>query len=120
MARRRYQRGYLYLRGRRTLVWVGRWREDVMRSDGSVQRIRRSLVIGTRADFPTRRLAERHFETLLARVNAPSYRPGRIASLLGEFAVTTAVVLCPSLFWYPLNSSLDTSEPDLDRLTRKQ
>lgn len=68
MARRRYQRGYLYLRGRKTSVWVGRWREDVMRSDGSVQRIRRSLVIGTRADFPTRRLAERQFETLLARI----------------------------------------------------
>ena len=85
MARRRYQRGYLYLRGRRTSVWVGRWREDVMRSDGSVQRIRRSLVIGTRADFPTRRLAERQFETLLARINAASYRPGRIASL-AEFA----------------------------------
>jgi integrase len=85
MARRRYQRGYLYLRGRKTSVWVGRWREDVMRSDGSVQRIRRSLVIGTRADFPTRRLAERQFETLLARINAPSYRPGRIASL-AEFA----------------------------------
>jgi integrase len=85
MARRRYQRGYLYLRGRKTSVWVGRWREDVMRSDGSVQRIRRSLVIGTRADFPTRRLAERQFETQLARINAPSYRPGRIASL-AEFA----------------------------------
>ena len=85
MARRRYQRGYLYLRGKKTSMWVGRWREDVMRSDGSVQRIRRSLVIGTRADFPTRRLAERQFETLLARINAPSYRPGRIASL-AEFA----------------------------------
>ena len=85
MARRRYQRGYLYFRGRRTSVWVGRWREDVMRSDGSVQRIRRSLVIGTRTDFPTRRLAERQFEALLARINAPSYRPGRIANL-AEFA----------------------------------
>jgi integrase len=85
MARRRYQRGYLYLRGRRTSVWVGRWREDVMRSDGSVQRIRRSFVIGTRTEFPTRRLAERQFETLLARINAPSYRPGRVASL-AEFA----------------------------------
>jgi len=42
-------------------------------------------VIGTRTEFPTRRLAERQFETLLARINAPSYRPGRIASL-AEFA----------------------------------
>lgn len=85
MARRRYQRGYLYLRGKKTSVWIGRWREDVMRSDGSVQRIRRSIVIGTRTEFPTRRLAERRFDTMLSRVNAPSYRPGRIATF-AEFA----------------------------------
>src|SRR6202022_4660748 len=48
MARRRYQRGYLYLRGKKTSAWIGRWREDVMRSDGSIQRIKRSIVIGTR------------------------------------------------------------------------
>ncbi len=85
MARRRYQRGYLFSRGRRASVWVGRWREDVIRSDGSVKRIKRSVVIGTKTEFPTRRLAERRFETLLARINAPSYRPGRIATL-AEFA----------------------------------
>jgi integrase len=85
MARRRYQRGYLYLRGKKTSVWVGRWREDVMRSDGLVQRIRRSFVIGTRTEIPTRRLAERRFETMLSRVNSPSYRPGRVATF-AEFA----------------------------------
>src|SRR5712692_1132174 len=85
MARRRYQRGYLFLRGMRISVWVGRWREDVIRAGGFVGRIKRSVVIGTKTEFPTRRLAERQFETLLARINAPSYRPGRIASL-AEFA----------------------------------
>ena len=85
MARRRYQRGYLYLRGKKTSVWVGRWREDVMRSDGLVQRIRRSFVIGTRTEIPTRRLAERRFETMLSRVNSPSYRPARVATF-AEFA----------------------------------
>jgi integrase len=85
MARRRYQRGYLYLRGKKTSVWVGRWREDVMRSDGLVQRIRRSFVIGTRTEIPTRRLAERRFETMLSRVNSPRYRPGRVATF-AEFA----------------------------------
>lgn len=85
MARRRYQRGYLYLRGKKTSVWIGRWREDVMRSDGSIQRIKRSIVIGMRTDIPTRRLAERRFETILSRVNSPSYRPGRVATF-AEFA----------------------------------
>jgi len=85
MARRRYQRGYLYLRGKKTPVWIGRWREDVMRTDGSIQRIKRSIVIGTRTEIPTRRLAERRFETMLSRVNSPSYRPGRVATF-AEFA----------------------------------
>ena len=85
MARRRYQRRYLYLRGKKTSAWIGRWREDVMRSDGSVQRIRRSIVIGTRTEFPTRRLAEPRFDTMLSRVNSPSYRPGRV-STFAEFA----------------------------------
>ena len=85
MARRRYQRGYLYSRGKKTSVWIGRWREDVMRSDGSIQRIKRSIVIGTRTEIPTRRLAERRFETVLSRVNSPSYRPGRVATF-AEFA----------------------------------
>ena len=85
MARRRYQRGYLYLRGKKTSVWIGRWREDVMRTDGSIQRIKRSIVIGTRTEIPTRRLAERRFETMLSRVNSPSYRPGRVATF-AEFA----------------------------------
>ena len=56
-----------------------------MRSDGSIQRIKRSIVIGTRTDIPTRRLAERRFETMLSRVNSPSYRPGRVATF-AEFA----------------------------------
>ena len=36
MARRRYQRGRVFLRGKRNPVWVRRWREDVIQQDGSV------------------------------------------------------------------------------------
>jgi integrase len=81
MARRRFQKGRLFLRGKRTPQWVGRWREDVITPDGSVRRIEKSMILGTKAEFPTRRLAARRLEVLLARINAPSYRPVRVATL---------------------------------------
>jgi integrase len=81
MARRRFQTGRLFLRGKKTPRWVGRWREDTITPGGSVSRIEKSAILGTKAELPTRRLAARRLELLLARVNAPSYRPVRIASL---------------------------------------
>jgi hypothetical protein len=46
-----------------------------------VKRIEKSTILGTKAELPTRRLAARRLEVLLARVNAPSYRPVRVATL---------------------------------------
>jgi len=86
MARRRYQKGRLFLRGKKSLVWIARWREDFIGADGSVKRINKSAVLGSKAELPTRRLAARRLELLLARINAPSYRPGRVATL-AEFAI---------------------------------
>jgi integrase len=82
LARRRYQRGNVERRGDR---WVGRWREDIIGNDGVVRRERRYEVIGTIKDFPTKRLAIRQLDEVLARINAVGYRPGRMATL-GEFA----------------------------------
>ncbi len=78
LARKRYQKGTLYLKGE---SWVGRWRIDVVLPDGSKRRIRRARVIGTLKEYPTQRLARRRLEALLAEVNASDYRPGRIATL---------------------------------------
>jgi hypothetical protein len=46
MARKRYQRGQLFLKGKRQRVWVARWREDIIRPDGSTHRLRRSESSG--------------------------------------------------------------------------
>ncbi|MGC1615539.1 MAG: hypothetical protein WA736_12700, partial [Candidatus Acidiferrum sp.] len=59
MVRRRFQRGSLFKRGKREKVWVARWWEDVINADGTMGRMRRSIVIGTVAEFATRRLAMR-------------------------------------------------------------
>src|SRR5271157_64069 len=44
MARRRFQRGQLVLRGKRSPVWVGRYREDIIR-DGKIQRLEKWVIL---------------------------------------------------------------------------
>lgn len=87
MARRRYQNGQLLQKGKRRRTWVGRWREDVIRPDGSKYRQRKSEVLGTLKEYPTRRLAERALERRIAeaRVNSLDYRPSPVAKF-EEFA----------------------------------
>ena len=55
MARRRYQAGCLFKRGKRRKVWVARWREDVLLESGQLGRLHKSVVLGLVADLPTRR-----------------------------------------------------------------
>jgi hypothetical protein len=76
MARKRYQSGCVFLRGKNP-VWIGRYREDVIGPEGHPVRVLKSVVLGTKRELPTKRLAERRMELELARINSPSYRPGR-------------------------------------------
>jgi integrase len=85
MARRRYQQGRVFLRGKNPAKWVGRWREDILLDSGEVKRVERSIVLGTKTEIPTERLARRRLEILVAPINSVSYRPGRVA-ILEDFA----------------------------------
>lgn len=84
MARRRFQRGQLFERGIDRKVWVGRWREDVI-VDGKISRRQVKEIIGTRNDYPTRKLALRAIEQRLSTINDPSCR-ARLTALFREFA----------------------------------
>jgi len=55
--------------------WRGRWREDVVLADGTVKRVNRKTVLGTREDFKTKRLAQRKLDLILAPINSMHYRP---------------------------------------------
>jgi integrase len=85
LARRRYQKGRVFLRGKKTQKWIGRWREDIVGEDGIVRRVRHSVVLGEKSKSFTKPLAERKLGLILGYINAPEYRPGRIASV-EEFA----------------------------------
>lgn len=86
MARRRYQEGCLFIRGRvGRKVWVARWREDVIRPDGAIKRMMRSQVLGSISEIPTRREARRHLNSLLRPTNQGLRKP-QAAMTFGDFA----------------------------------
>jgi integrase len=85
MARRRFQRGSVQLRGKRKPKWVGRWREDAINPQGKPIRVNRKEVLGTKSDFPTKKLALRELELRIAPINSSKYRALRMATFV-EFA----------------------------------
>ena len=75
MARRRYQTGCLFVRGKRRKTWVARWREDVIRPDGTPGRVMRSEVLGLVSEIPSRREARKLLEARLRPINQGLHRP---------------------------------------------
>ncbi len=80
LARRRYQKGQILFSKSRQL-WLGRYREDTIRPDGSVIRARPQIVLGTKKELPTQRLAARKLDEILSRINDCAYQPTRIATV---------------------------------------
>jgi integrase len=79
MARKRYQKGSVYLDGDK---WKGRYRDDEITSEGT-KRVRKEVILGCKPEM-TKPLAERQMEKVLSRINAFNYRPGQVATF-GEF-----------------------------------
>jgi len=52
----RFQRGSIFKRVNK--VWVARWWEDSIETDGTTQRLRRSEILGAVSEIPTRRQGE--------------------------------------------------------------
>src|SRR5204862_7201811 len=77
MARKRYQKGFVYLDGDK---WKGMYREDQITGEGT-KRIRREVILGCKREM-TKPLAERRMEVVLAGINGLDYRPGGVASFV--------------------------------------
>jgi hypothetical protein len=70
MTRRRFQRGSIHKRGKRKKVRVARYCEDVIGPDGAIASIRRSEVLGTVTEIPTKRQAEQLLADRLRPINS--------------------------------------------------
>ncbi len=97
MARRHFQQGSLFKRGKRRKVWVARWWEDIINADGTMGRMRRSMVIGTVAELVTRRLAMRALSERLRSLNSGSQRPQAMRTLKDFVRMDWEPVVPPTL-----------------------
>jgi len=74
VARPRWQTGWIFQRGKRNPVWIGRYREDVLTADGRRRRRQRSIVLG-----PVRSVGKRQAEAMLAErlaaINQGTHKP---------------------------------------------
>ena len=95
MPRRRFQRGRLFVRGSRKKVWVGSFREDRLQLDGSIRRVRRSVVLGDVA-VVSRRAALAAFQPFLDRVNTVPTPPLKTAKSLAEAISEWRVHIAPN------------------------
>ncbi len=99
MPRRRYQRGRIISRGKRRKVWVGIFREDRMKPDGTIHRARRSVVLGTLKHM-SKLQAVKAFDPYLDAVNlvaAPKLKAGRsLKNFVEEWKDNVASMLKPS------------------------
>jgi hypothetical protein len=72
MARKRYQKGSVFLSGKNQDKWIGRYREDVVGMDGKVRRLRRDTVLGSKRELPTKRFA-RSADWMLSWPGGPDF-----------------------------------------------
>lgn len=74
VARPRWQGGWLFQRGKKNPVWVGRFREDYIADDGSRKRCGRSIVLGAVRELGKRE-AQRRLSERLAEINQGRHKP---------------------------------------------
>ncbi|NIV30297.1 MAG: tyrosine-type recombinase/integrase, partial [Anaerolineae bacterium] len=75
LTRRRFQKGYVRLRGTHDPYWEGFYREDILLADSKIVRKRRSKNLGRLAELPTKKLALRKLAAIVAELNALDYQP---------------------------------------------
>lgn len=75
MARRRFQTGRIFKRGKK---FIGRWREDIIEGEQTI-RVERSVALGLIAELKTEKNAKRALQPFLDKVNSLDYRPAKFA-----------------------------------------
>ena len=99
MPRRRYQRGRIISRGKKRKVWVGIFREDCVKPNGTIHRARRSLVLGTVKQMTKLQAIEalRPYLDAVNLVAMPKPKTGRtLKNFVEEWELNVAPTLKPT------------------------
>lgn len=93
--RRRYQGGHLFQEGKRVVLWKCRYAADEIMADGTVKRRLKKHVLGSLAELPTKRLAQRAMADFIATINSASYKPKNLTTF-GDFAAKWKLMVMPN------------------------
>jgi hypothetical protein len=94
--KKHFQHGSLFKRGKKNKMWVARYWEPVVGPTGEPARIRRSEILGSVAELPTKRDAEVVLSNLLRRINSANYNP-RSCCLFRDFVEEWTAQTLPAL-----------------------
>lgn len=97
MARRRFQLGSLFQRGKHPKVWVARWWEGIINPDGSIGRRRRAEVLGTVAELSSRSHAMEVLTKRLNPINSGMHRPQSTRTFLSFVREDWLPVVLPTV-----------------------
>lgn len=81
LTRKRFQKGFVRLRGKHDPYWEGFYREDIQQGDDKIIRKRRSKNLGRLAELPTKKLALRKLSEIVTELNALDYRPRSVITV---------------------------------------
>jgi integrase len=93
MVRHRYKHGYLFKRGKRRQVWVGRWMETAMENGREIVK-HRAEVLGL-AERMSHRQARMKLDERLEALNAGTYSPNGTAAF-SDFVATWLTLVFPN------------------------
>lgn len=109
----RLQYGSVSKRGKKNKVWIGRWREVVAGPDNALRTVRRSVILGTLEEIPSKRDAERELWERLQTLNvgkqgaSGSMTLRRFAEEVWKPSVFPSIKLSTRLFYdHNLNSHI--------------
>jgi integrase len=74
VARRRYQTGCLFVRGKKRKKWVARWRVTMLSDEGTIRDVQKSEVIGFVSEL-SKSKAQELLDKKLRTINDGSHRP---------------------------------------------
>ena len=81
MARKRFQSGYIRVRGKHSPSWEGFYREDILLPDGRIVRKRRRRCLASLAELPTKTLAKRKLAEIVAELNDVDHKPRAVVTV---------------------------------------
>lgn len=120
MARRRYQRGGVALRGK---SWIFRWRDDVI-EEGRLKRVERSVAFADKKKYGTKREALRDpfVVSKQQEINSPTYRAlhrSNFREFVDRWAKHVLINLEPST-QASIRSHLGTAQKDPKRKAKRR